>query len=102
MPQSSQNAPRPAAGEQPCANDNRLPLLPSIDRAVAGQALSIRQPHRKFGKAYAEFVGHVGDGKHVLVRKLISGMWKGRWTKPLKVERAAIIAVHASMARVAA
>jgi hypothetical protein len=80
------------------ANDNRPTLFRSIDLAIAGQAITIRQPHRKFGKAYAEFVGHSGDGKHVLVRKLISSMWKSRWTKPTKVERALIIDVHANMA----
>jgi hypothetical protein len=83
------------------ANDNCQILVPSIDRAVPGQALSISQPHRKFGRCYAEFVGHAGDGKHVLVRKLIAGMFKGRWTKPLKVERALIQSVHTSMARAA-
>lgn len=83
------------------ANDNRIVLIPSIDLAVAGQALTIGQPHRRHGRCYAEFVRHVGDGKHVLVRKLISGMWRGRWTKPLKVERAAIIAVHTIMAEAA-
>lgn len=84
------------------ANDNGRVLYPSIDFAVAGQALTIRQPHRKFGQAYAEFVGHAGDGKHVLVRKLIASTWKARWTNPLKVERAAIIGVHTNMAREAA
>jgi hypothetical protein len=83
------------------ANDNRPILVPFLDRAVAGQALTISQPHRKFGSAYAEFVGHVGNGKHVLVRKLISSMWKSRWTKPLKIERAQVIAVHGLMARAA-
>jgi hypothetical protein len=81
------------------ANDNRRTLVPSIDRAVAGQALSLNQPHRKFGRCYAEFVRHCGDGKHVMVRKLISGQWKGRWTKPLKVERSLVRAVHTNMAR---
>lgn len=81
------------------ANDNRLQLVPSIDHAVPGQALTIRQPHRKFGKSYAEFVGHQGDGRRVLVRKLVSGMYRGRWTSPLPVERGAIIAVHTNMAR---
>lgn len=83
------------------ANDNTPILVSSIDHAVAGQALRLSQPHRKFGSCYAEFVGHAGDGKHVLVRKLIAGMWKGRWTKPLKVERALVIAVHTNMARAA-
>ena len=81
------------------ANDNRQQLLPTIDRAISGQALTISQPHRRFGRSYAEFVGHVGNGKHVLVRKLISSMWRARWTKPLKLERAQVIAVHTSMAR---
>jgi hypothetical protein len=76
-------------------------LIPQIDFAVPGQALTIKQPHRRFGQAYCEFAGHVGDGKHILVSKLISGMYRGRWTKPLKVEREQIIAVHASMARAA-
>lgn len=80
------------------ANDNQPVLIASIDHAVAGQALTIAQPHRRFGRSYAEFVGHAGNGKHILVRKLISGMWKSRWTKPLKVERAAVLAVHTSMA----
>lgn len=84
------------------ANDNHPALLPSIDFAVAGQALTIRQPHRKFGQSYAEFVGHAGNGKHVLVRKLIASMWRSRWSKPLKVQRASIIAVHPTMAREAA
>lgn len=76
-------------------------LRSSLDWAVPGQALTIDQPHRRFGRCYAEFVGHVGDGKHVLVRKLISGMWKGRWTKPLKVVRSQVTSVHTSMARAA-
>lgn len=81
-------------------NDNHPTLVPSIDRAVAGQALTITQPHRKFGRCYAEFVGHAGNGRHVLVRKLITSMWKGRWSKPMRVERSAVIGVHTSMARV--
>lgn len=81
------------------ANDNRQQFFPSIDRAIPGQALTITQPHRKFGRTYAEFVRHAGDGKHVYVRKLIAGMWKGRWTKPLKVERSLIRAVHTNLAR---
>lgn len=83
------------------ANDNQIVLLPTIDRAVTGQALTVHQAHRRFGRCYAEFVSHVGDGKHVMVRKLISGMYKARWTTPLKVERAQIIGVHTSMARAA-
>ena len=67
------------------ANDNRIELVASLDFAVAGQAITITQPHRKFGRCYGEFVSHVGDGKHVLVRKLISSMYRGRWTKPIKV-----------------
>lgn len=81
------------------ANDNRPQFLPTIDRAVSGQAVTIRQAHRKFGRCYAEFVGHVGDGKHVLVRKLISGRFRARWSNPLKVERALVIAVHTNLAR---
>lgn len=83
------------------ANDNKPQLVASLDRAIAGQALTLTQAHRKFGRCYAEFVRHAGDGKHVFVRKLISGMWKGRWTKPLKVERALIAAVHVNMAQAA-
>jgi hypothetical protein len=81
------------------ANDNRVVLVPSIDRAIPGQALTISQPHRRFGRTYAEFVRHSGDGKHVMVRKLISGMWRGRWTQPLKIERSLIMSVHTNMAR---
>lgn len=80
------------------ANDNRPQLSASIDRAVPGQALTIRQAHRRFGRSYAAFVGHAGDGRHVLVRKLIASMYRVRWTKPLKVERAAIISVSTYMA----
>jgi hypothetical protein len=76
-------------------------LITSIDFAVPGQALTIAQQHRRFGRSYAEFVGHVGNGRHVLVRKLISGMWRARWTKPLAIERADILAIHANMARAA-
>lgn len=79
------------------ANDNEG--VTSLDWAFPGQALTISQPHRKFGRTYAEFVRHAGDGKHVMVRKLISGMWRGRWTKPLKVERSQVIAVHTNRAR---
>jgi hypothetical protein len=79
------------------ANDNHLELSTSIDLAVPGQAVSIQQPHRKFGRCYAQFVGHAGNGKHVLVRKLISSMWRARWTKPLRVERSLVISVHARM-----
>jgi hypothetical protein len=81
---------------------HRNTVSPSIDRVIPGQAITISQPHRKFGTAYAEFVAHAGDGKHVLVRKLISGMWRARWTKPLKVERAMVVEVHDGMARRAA
>lgn len=77
-----------------------MSLIPSIDFAAAGQALTIRQPHRKHGRCYAEFVGHAGNGKHVLVRKLISSMYSARWTNPIRVERGQIIAVHTNMARV--
>lgn len=83
------------------ANDNRIELLASLDFAVAGQAITITQAHRKFGRCYGEFVKHCGDGKHVMVRKLISGQWKARWTKPMKVERALVSATHINMARVA-
>lgn len=79
------------------ANDNRRPLFPTLDRATAGQAVTIRQPHRKHGRCYAEFVGHAGDGRHVLVRKLVASMWRSRWTKPLPVARADVIAVHERM-----
>jgi hypothetical protein len=81
------------------ANDNHITLTKNLDRAVPGQALTIRQPHRKFGQAYAEFVGHVGDGKHVLVKKLISSMYRARWTKPLRVARADVIEVADILAK---
>lgn len=81
------------------ANDNCQQLYPSIDLATVGQALRIKQPHRKFGQAYAEFVSHVGDGKHVMVRKLISSMWKARWTKPMRVARVDVTAVHLHLAK---
>lgn len=87
------------ATPRPASNDNQIVLVTDLDRAIPGQAVTIEQSHRRFGRAYAEFVGHVGDGKHILVRKLIAGMWRGRWTKPLKVERALVMKVHASMAR---
>lgn len=81
------------------ANDNQIELRATIDHAVAGQAITITQPHRRFGRCYAEFVDHAGNGKHILVRKLISSMYRGRWTKPIRVERAAVISVHTHMAR---
>lgn len=81
------------------ANDNQRTFYPSIDLAVPGQAITIRQAHRRFGESYAEFVEHAGDGRRVYVRKLISSMWKARWTKPLAVFREDIIAVHGRMAR---
>lgn len=80
------------------ANDNSLRLFPTIDLAVPGQAVTIRQPHRKHGRCWAEFVAHTGDGKHVLVRKNISSMWKSRYTKPMKVARVDVMSVHLSMA----
>jgi hypothetical protein len=80
------------------ANDNHEGLVSSLDMAVKGQALTIRQPHRRFGECYAEFVGHVGDGRHVMVRKLISSMYRARWTKPLKIERAMVLKVHTILA----
>lgn len=81
------------------ANDNERTLIANIDRAISGQALTISQAHRKFGRCYAEFVGHAGDGKHILVRKLITSMWKGRWSKPLKVERVMVLSVHTRLAQ---
>jgi len=78
------------------ANDNPLPT--SLDRAVIGQAMTIRQAHRKFGKSYAAFAGHAGEGKHVLVRKLITSMFRARWTKPMRVARADVMAMHSCMA----
>lgn len=81
------------------ANDNVIQLVTSLDRAIPGQALTIHQPHRRFGSCYAEFVGHVGDGRHVLVRKLISSMYRARWTNPTKLKRGDVIDVHAAMAR---
>lgn len=83
------------------ANDNKAQLFTSLDFAVAGQAITITQTHRKFGRCYGEFVQHCGDGKHVMVRKLISGMYRSRWSNPMKVERTLISAVHTSMAQVA-
>lgn len=83
------------------ANDNRRILVPALDRAVPGQALTINQPHRKFGRCYAEFVGHAGDGKHVLVRKNISSMFRARWTKPIRVARSLVVDVHTNMAQAA-
>lgn len=81
------------------ANDNTRQFFAVIDRAVPGQALKIEQPHRKFGSCYAEFVAHAGDGKHILVRKLISSTWRARWTNPMKVARADVLAVHTHLAR---
>lgn len=71
----------------------------SIYFAEPGSAITLRQPHRKFGTCYAEFIGHVGDGKHILVSKLISGMWSSRWTKPMRVPFADVVAVHDNRAR---
>jgi hypothetical protein len=62
--------------------------------AAPGQALTLNAPHRKFGTCYAEFLGCTEDGQHIMVRKLISSMWKSRWTKPLKVARADVLTVH--------
>lgn len=81
------------------ANDNDRQFFPTIDFAVAGQALKINQPHRKFGQCYAEFVAHAGDGKHIVVRKLISSTHRARWTNPIRVERADVLAVHTHLAR---
>lgn len=81
------------------ANDNTIQLHTVLDRAIAGQAITISQPHRKFGQSYAEFIGHVGDGKHVMVRKLVTSMWKSRWTKPTRVERSLVLKVHTNMAQ---
>lgn len=81
------------------ANDNRPILIASLDMAVAGQGLSLRQPHRKFGQAWCEFLGHAGDGKHIIVSKSITSMHRCRWTKPMMVPRSAVIEVSAFMAR---
>lgn len=81
------------------ANDNKRQFFPTIDLAVPGQALKIEQPHRKFGCCYAEFVAHAGDGKHIILRKLISSTWNARWTKPLKVARSDVLTVHLHLAR---
>lgn len=81
------------------ANDNQPTLLPSIDRATPGQALTISQTHRRFGETYAEFVGHAGNGRDILVSKLISSMWKSRWTKPMRVPRSSVLKVHCAMAK---
>ena len=83
------------------ANDNQPVLFPSLDLAQTGQALTVIQPHRRFSRCYAEFVRHAGDGKHIYVRKLISSMWRARWTKPLMVDRALVSAVHATLAQTA-
>lgn len=80
------------------ANDNSLQLVASIDHAVSGQAITLRQSHRKHGKCWAEFIGHTGDGKHILARKLISSTWRSRFTKPLTIARSDVIAVHTVMA----
>lgn len=85
--------------EAVAGNDNDIPLHPALDRAVPGQALMLRRPASRFGTCYGEFVGHVGDGRHVLVRKLISSMYRSRWTKPHKMLRADVLRVHATMAR---
>lgn len=74
-------------------------LCSTLDQAVPGQAMTLRQAHRKFGRCYAEFVAHAGDGKHILARKLISSMHSARWTKPLVVARADVMTVHTLMAQ---
>lgn len=76
------------------ANDNSVVFYPTIDLAIAGQALMIRRPSSKHGTCYAEFLGHAGDGKHIIVRKLIASMWKSHWTKPMKILRADVVKVH--------
>lgn len=81
------------------ANDNRVILIPSIDAARPGQALTIDEAHRRFGRTYAEFVRAAGDGRHVYVRKLLSGRPRARWSEPLKIDMAIIRHVHTSMAR---
>ena len=80
------------------ANDR---FTSSLDRAVIGQAMTVRQDHRKFGRTYAAFAGHAGDGKHVLVRKLITSMHRARWTKPIMVARSDVMAMHLRMAEAA-
>ena len=75
------------------------PIAAPLAWAIPGQALTLRQPHRRFGTCYAEFVGAAGDGRHVLVRKLISSMYRIRWTKPLPVARGDVLQVHDAMAR---
>lgn len=81
------------------ANDNGQPLRASLDHAQPGQAITIAQPHRKFGRCYAEFVAHAGNGRTVMVRKLIASMHRARWTGPLPVDRRDVIAVHCHLAR---
>ena len=76
------------------ANDNHLLSLKNV---AAGQALTIRQPHRKHGTAYAEFVRCAGNG--VIVRKLFSSMWNSRWTKPIRIRRTDVLEIHTNMAR---
>lgn len=71
------------------------PLAAAIDALAPGQALTIRAPHRT---TYAEFVGHAGE-RMILCRKLISSMYRARWTKPLPVARADVLRVHAGLAR---
>lgn len=70
-----------------------------IHFAEPGTALTLAAPHRRFGTQPAEFLGHVGDGRHILVSKHISGMWSSRWTKPIKVPFGAVVAVHDRLAR---
>lgn len=83
------------------ANDSHPTFRTALDLAQTGQALTLIQPHRRFGRCYGEFVRHAGDGKHVYVRKLISSMRRARWTKPIMVDRALVSAVHATLARTA-
>lgn len=80
------------------ANDNGPRFGATLDRLVPGQALTLRQPHRRFGTCYAAFAGHAGDGRHILAAKLITSMYRSRWTKPLPVDRADVLKIHAAMA----
>lgn len=79
------------------ANDN-APLSDCHGVVPQGVAITIRRPASRFGKCMAEYVRESGDGKHVVVRKLISSMWHARWTKPMKIDRTDILEVHGFLA----
>lgn len=82
------------------ANDNEAVIYPaSRSDLVPGRALRISRPASRGKTCFAEFVSHSADREHVIVRKLISSLWRARWTKPMKVHRSAIVEVYDSMAR---